>query len=200
MSFVNITFDAYLASVIVVPYVKSRYVGPCYNGLQLYVSSSTCHVPPKMSGNSAAVFYLSTRKCCIIPLVAIGLIVYAVVYHKEIIQSAQQRTNVMKNLPVGLFSWNNRTQMSQATDQKPLNGNLDEGSLTVGKNAWWEYPRYWRTSASIRPLAPLLAGVDLTSQPYHPGPFVCSVLSMLNIKHTYLLFCFEMSESKELHV
>ena len=37
MSFENVTSDAYLASVIFVPYAKS-YVGLCYNGIQLYVT------------------------------------------------------------------------------------------------------------------------------------------------------------------
>ena len=34
--FVNLTSDAYFASIIVVPYAKSYYVGPRYNDIRLY--------------------------------------------------------------------------------------------------------------------------------------------------------------------
>ena len=37
VSFVNIISDAYFVSVIVVPYIKTCYAGPCYNGTQLYI-------------------------------------------------------------------------------------------------------------------------------------------------------------------
>ena len=41
VSFVNIISDSYFAPVIVVPYVKSCYIGPCYNGTPLYPSVNT---------------------------------------------------------------------------------------------------------------------------------------------------------------
>ena len=43
MSFVNITSDAYFASVNVVPYAESCYVGPHYNGTRLYMAKWNRH-------------------------------------------------------------------------------------------------------------------------------------------------------------
>ena len=66
-------------------------------------------------------------------------------------------------------------------------------SIHVSKGCqWWEHPRYLRTSASVRPLGSLsavgLCGTHLTSQLHHPDLFVCSTLSMFNIKHTICSF------------
>ena len=52
--FVNITSDAYFASVIVVPYAKLCYVGPCDNGTRL------CMCLPKESIHSYHSGYLTT--------------------------------------------------------------------------------------------------------------------------------------------
>ena len=58
MSFVNITSDAYSASVIFVPYAKSSDVGPRYNGTPLYYIGFPGHLlAPDIKGLSLPYFY-----------------------------------------------------------------------------------------------------------------------------------------------
>ena len=88
-SLVNITSDPYFASVIVVSYAKSCYVGACYNGTQLYMYAHTY----KYLIN----FFLLSKFLSIIPCILIYMVYTLTIISWYICILYSPSTEVSKN-------------------------------------------------------------------------------------------------------